>query len=117
MTALDDELIRLRDGGLGDFPPEGLPAFRDRCVDLGENLDVAWPFVLASAIEDLSGCWEDLDHESGQGVPTAFVDRLDSAIRGPLDAILASPNSSTRLARCRDLRAAVRAALTIADPI
>jgi len=114
---LDKALVRLRDRGLGSFPPDDLPALRDRSVELGEQLDAAWPFVLASAIDELWDCWGYLDQESGQGVPTAVVHSLDAAVRDPISAIVASRSQTERLASCRGLRTVVRETLAVADPL
>jgi hypothetical protein len=107
-AALDSELGRLRDVGLGAFPPAALGDLAGECRASGENENVAWPFVVGEAIEDLDGCWTELDVESGQGVPTHVVDQLDAALRPALADLLAS-EPAVRLVAAQSLRASVRA--------
>jgi hypothetical protein len=114
MQGPEKELQRLRNDGLGAFPPAALPHLVEGCTAADERMDTASPFVAASAIDELASWWTDLDEEPGEGVPTAFVDQLDTAIRPPPASLLSSSDPSRWLAPAQALRTAVRSVLSTA---
>lgn len=107
-AALDSQFGHLRDVGLGSFPPAALGDLATECRASGEDENVAWPFVVGETIDDLDGCWAELDEESGQGVPTHVVDQFDAALRPALANLLVS-EPAARLAAAQSPRTSIRA--------